>query len=71
MSLQQPPYALDAIAFTEKVLALLDQGAFTSTYKFAVLLGLMDFIVEEADKSGRPASKITTLQLAGKIIEAY
>ena len=43
MSLQQNTEALDAIAFAEKVLALLDQGAFTSTYKFAVLLAIMDF----------------------------
>jgi 5-methylcytosine-specific restriction endonuclease McrA len=71
LSLQKNPEALDAIAFAEKVLALLDQGAFTSTYKFAVLLGLMDLVVEQADSSGQLASMITTRQLAGKIIEVY
>jgi CRISPR/Cas system Type II protein with McrA/HNH and RuvC-like nuclease domain len=71
VSLQQNPEALDAIAFAEKVLALLDQGAFTSTYKFAVLLGLMDLVVEQADKSGQLASMLTTRQLADKIIEVY
>lgn len=71
MSLQQNPAALDAIAFAEKVLALLDQGAFTSTYKFAVLLGLMDLVVEQADVSGQLATMITTRQLAEKIIEVY
>lgn len=71
MSLQQNSEALDAIAFAEKVLALLDQGAFTSTYKFAVLLGLMDLVVEQADSSGTLASVITTRQLADKIIEVY
>jgi 5-methylcytosine-specific restriction endonuclease McrA len=71
LSLQKNPEALDAIAFAEKVLALLDQGAFTSTYKFAVLLGLMDLVVEQADSKGQLASMITTRQLAGKIIELY
>jgi 5-methylcytosine-specific restriction endonuclease McrA len=71
LSLQRNPEALDAIAFAEKVLALLDQGAFTSTYKFAVLLGLMDLVVEQANGSGQLASMITTRQLADKIIEVY
>jgi len=44
LNLCETPEALDAITFAEKVLALLDQGAFTSTYKFAVLLGLMESI---------------------------
>jgi hypothetical protein len=30
-----------AIRFAEKVLALLDEGQFTATYKYAVLLGLL------------------------------
>jgi hypothetical protein len=34
------------IRFAEKVLALLDQGTFTATYKYAVLLGLMDQSME-------------------------
>jgi hypothetical protein len=42
LSLQQNPEALDAIAFAERVLSLLDQGAYNTTYKFSVLLGLMD-----------------------------
>jgi len=71
VSLRQNREALDAITFAEKVLALLDQGTFTSTYKFAVLLGLMDLVVEQADSSGNLASMITTRQLAGKIIEIY
>ena len=71
MSLQQNTEALDAIAFAEKVLALLDQGAFTSTYKFAVLLAIMDLVVEKADDAGLLATMITTRQLAEKIIEVY
>lgn len=71
MSLQSCPEAIDAIAFAEKVLALLDQGSFTSTYKFAVLLGLMDLVVEQADSSGHLALMVTTRQLAEKIVEVY
>jgi hypothetical protein len=32
----------DAVALAEKVVALLGEGQFTATYKYAVLLGLMD-----------------------------
>lgn len=71
MSLQQNPEALNAITFAERVLALLDQGAFTSTYKFAVLLGLMDLVVEQADSSGLLASVLATRQLAEKIVDVY
>jgi len=71
LNLCETPEALDAITFAEKVLALLDQGAFTSTYKFAVLLGLMDLVVEQADSSGLLASVITTRQLAEKVVEVY
>jgi len=35
-----------AIAFAERVIALLDEGAFTATYKFAVLLALLDLCLE-------------------------
>jgi len=57
VSLQQNPKALNAIVFAEKVLALLDQGAFTSTYKFVVLLGIRDLLVEQADKFFQLARK--------------
>lgn len=34
MSLEQNQEALDAIAFAERVLTLLDEGAYNTTYKF-------------------------------------
>lgn len=71
MSLKQNPEALNAIAFAEKVLALLDQGSYNTTYKFAVLLGLMDLVIECANKDGSLATTITTRQLAEKVIEIY
>ena len=36
------PRERSLIRFAEKVLALLDQGSFTATHKYAVLLGLLD-----------------------------
>lgn len=60
-----------AIRFAEKLLGLLDQGQFTATYKYAVLLGLMDLCLEHTQQSGTPPAMVTTDQLADKIIELY
>ena len=35
-----------AIGFAEKVLELLDEGRYTATYKYALLLALMDVCLE-------------------------
>ena len=60
-----------AIQFAEKVLALLDDGRFSSTYKYAVLLGLLDLSLENVSRTGEPAEVFTTRQLAAKVIELY
>jgi 5-methylcytosine-specific restriction endonuclease McrA len=59
------------IALAEKVLHLLDEGQFTATYKYAVLLGLMDLCLENTTATGAPPDVITTRQLAEKIVELY
>jgi len=61
----------DAIALGERILQLLDQGSFTSTYKYAVLLGLLDLCLEETRPDGAPPSEFTTRQLAERVIELY
>lgn len=61
----------DAIAFGEKLLALLDQGRFTATYKYAVLLGLVDLCLEGVTARGRAPESVTTRQLAEKVVELY
>lgn len=71
MSLSRNPEALGAIAFAEQCLSLLDEAFYNTTYKFAVLLALMDLVVEKANKDGTLASTITTKQLAIKVIENY
>jgi hypothetical protein len=60
-----------AIRFAEKLLSLLDEGLFTATYKFAVILGLLDLALEKVDRSGAPPEMFTTRQLADKVIELY
>jgi 5-methylcytosine-specific restriction endonuclease McrA len=60
-----------AIAFAERVLELLDEGRYTATYKYAVLLTLIDVCLEYTQASGAPPETVTTHQLAEKIIEIY
>jgi 5-methylcytosine-specific restriction endonuclease McrA len=59
------------IALAEKILNLLDQGAFTATYKYAVLLALIDLCMETTAASGAPAQAFTSRQLAEKGVELY
>lgn len=60
-----------ALGFAEKVMALLDEGSFTSTYKYAVLLGLLDLTLENVGRHGMAPESFTTSQLADKVIELY
>lgn len=55
------------LPFLEKLLQVLAQGGFSATYKYAVLLGLIDLCVE----AGRPPSLVTTRQLARRVVELY
>lgn len=65
------PSRLDIFAFGEKVLALLEEGSFTATYKYAVLLALIDLCMEQAEADGEAPHSIGTRDLAEKIIEIY
>jgi 5-methylcytosine-specific restriction endonuclease McrA len=60
-----------ALAFAEKLLGLLGEGRFTATYKYAVILGLMDLCLEKSTRTGSAPESVTTVQLADKIIELY
>jgi len=55
----------------EHVLELLQHGRRSSTYKHAVLIGLMDLCLEHTDGLGWPPSMLTTRQLAEKVVELY
>ncbi len=61
----------DAIDFAERALALLDEGSFVATYKFAVLLALMDVCLERTSASGEAPRTVTTAELAEKVVELY
>jgi 5-methylcytosine-specific restriction endonuclease McrA len=60
-----------ALRVAERVIQLLDEGSFTSTYKYAVLVGLMDLCMEQTTATGAPPTSITTRELAEKVIELY
>lgn len=60
-----------AVELAERVLNVLDQGRFTTTYKYAVLLGIMDLCLENTARSGAPPEMLTTRQLAEKVFELY
>jgi diadenosine tetraphosphate (Ap4A) HIT family hydrolase len=60
----------DAAGFGERILQLLDEGRFTATYKYAVLLALIDLCLEQGSAVGG-VSSFTTEQLAQKIVELY
>jgi len=57
--------------FVEKLLSLLDEGRFTTTYKFAVLLGLIDLCMEHTSTKGDAPTSVTTVQLAEKVLALY
>jgi 5-methylcytosine-specific restriction endonuclease McrA len=61
----------DLVAFAERVLALLDQGSFVATYKYAVLLALMDLCLEKTNRHGNAPDSVTTRELAEKVVELY
>lgn len=71
MSISNNPEALGAITFAEQCLSLLDEASYNTTYKFAVLIALMDLVIEKANKDGSLATTLTTRQLAEKVIENY
>ena len=60
-----------AIAFAERVLELLDEGRYTATYKYAVLLAFIDLCLERTQASGAPPDVVRTPELAEKIVEIY
>lgn len=62
---------VSAIAFAEKVLAMLDQGSFTATYKFAVLLALLDACLEGSDRTGAAPQAIHPRTLGERVVELY
>jgi hypothetical protein len=66
--------SLGPIDFAEKITALFSESSRsrkTATYKYAVVLGLMDLCFENTSKSGLTPTMITTRQLAEKVLQLY
>jgi hypothetical protein len=61
----------EALSLAERIFEILDQGRFTATYKYAVLIGLLDLCLENVSRSGIAPDVLTTRQLAEKVLELY
>ena len=61
----------DAIALAERVLAILDEGGFSATYKFALFTAILNLCIEKTTVHGTPPETLTTRQLADKVVELY
>ena len=63
--------ATGSSALAEQLLTVLAQGTFTATYKYAVLLALVDLCVEQSTLTGEAPTSVTTRQLAEKVLDLY
>lgn len=61
----------EPIALAERLIEVLDEGSITGTYKFAVLLALLDCCLEQAGTGGRAPDRIATRTLARRVLELY
>ena len=57
--------------FCQRMLSLFDEGRFTATYKYEVLIGLLDVLAERVDRQGRAPAVVRTRDLAGAVLELY
>src|SRR5215831_16680535 len=58
------------IQFMVNIQRLLDEGLFTASYKFALLLALADLSIEQGDESGGSLD-LTTYSIAEKFVCYY
>lgn len=65
-----PTASLDALQFSRRVIALLEQGAFSSTYKFALLVALIELCQEREALNGR-LETLTTRDITERMVELY
>lgn len=60
-----------ALGIAESVIELLDEGRYQATYKYALLVALLDLCMECTSRTGIPPQAVTTRQVADKIVELY
>lgn len=63
--------ALEFDAFAQRLLQLLEQGRIVATYKYAVLLALLDVLVENSNANGAAPAAVKTRDLADAVLEIY
>lgn|GEM_PF-210972 len=61
----------DVAAFGERMLQLLDETRRVATYKYAVVLGLIDLCLERAPAGAGREMELGTRELAEKVLELY
>jgi hypothetical protein len=59
------------IALAERVLAVLELGSFSATYKYALFTAILDLCLERTSASEVSPTVLTTRQLAEKVTELY
>lgn len=60
-----------AVDFGQRMLALLDTGSFTASYKYAVLLTIMDAVLEGTDELGRPPAVLHGRDIGRRVLRLY
>ena len=63
--------ATSTVGLSERLLALLDQAAVATTYKYALLLALIDATLRGTDEHGEPPERIPVSTLAQHALELY
>jgi hypothetical protein len=66
-----PVAPLDSMALGERILELLDEGAFSTTYKHALLLALIELCIEKGTLSAAGRVTIGTREIAEKVVDLY
>jgi len=61
----------DLLGFAAKVLALLDEASYATTYKFALLLALIDRTREGTTEHGATPAELAVSSVAERVLELY
>lgn len=70
MNESRPPTAEEQLAFLRSLQRLLDEGSFTSSYKFALLQAIADLCVIKGDDSGAELELLTS-EIAEQFVRLY
>ncbi|WP_420462563.1 HNH endonuclease [Candidatus Palauibacter sp.] len=70
MNEPRPPTAEEQLAFLRSLQRLLDEGSFTSSYKFALLHAIADLCIRKGDDSGAEL-ELSTSEIAEQFVRLY